>query len=607
MNQERYNKYLYLESKANEGMRIALQQPTPDETFATILEYLGKSLRSERVYIFELNAEGNSDNTYEWVADGVTPEKDSLQNVPAEICAGWYHMFQNNNHVMIENIEDIRLSEPDVYDTLKRQNIQSVVAVPMYLDGHIIGFYGVDNPPMEDLEYASDLLQIMGHFLSSTIRRRNLVNELQYASHHDHLTGLGNRSYFSSYLQKHSHVPGLICMSFDLNNLKLCNDRYGHPAGDRLIQDAAECIQEAFGCVGKCFRVGGDEFQVIILDGTETDVQTSLRKLDAAVFRKNLTRQSPLSIAYGYGILEDGEDIEHLLSRCDEKMYEMKYRMKEEFPVYCQERIQNYLSILDILSTSTDDYLFMLDIAKDENWFFGNIDKNYALRSEGQRTNTTEEMLQIVYPEDQQKLREDLQKISDGTSSVHNMSYRWVNREGKPVWINCRGKVITDDKGKPFVMIGRVSDTALKYMINPLTGMFNENKLMLDIKNEHLLDGSGHLMLVRVSDLSRINEEKGWSHGDWILMNLSETLSNLAGSYPIFHVENVLFALFLKDMDAEQAAELSECIRQQVAERYPVVISAVSYADIPTDKTGLYHYSKQILTHTKSTGETLFP
>ena len=56
-----------------------------DEAIYAILEYFGKSLNGERTYIFEKNKKGGDDNTYEWVAEGVKPEKDNLQNLPPGI------------------------------------------------------------------------------------------------------------------------------------------------------------------------------------------------------------------------------------------------------------------------------------------------------------------------------------------------------------------------------------------------------------------------------------------------------------------------------------------------------------------------------------------
>ena len=70
-----------LEAVINEGLRVALLEETPDQSLEVLLEHLGKALNGERTYIFEQNESGGDDNTYEWVADGVEPERENLQNV----------------------------------------------------------------------------------------------------------------------------------------------------------------------------------------------------------------------------------------------------------------------------------------------------------------------------------------------------------------------------------------------------------------------------------------------------------------------------------------------------------------------------------------------
>ena len=69
-----------LEAVINEGLRVALLEKTPDQSLDVLLEHLGKALNGDRTYIFEQNASGGDDNTYEWAAEGVEPEKESLQN-----------------------------------------------------------------------------------------------------------------------------------------------------------------------------------------------------------------------------------------------------------------------------------------------------------------------------------------------------------------------------------------------------------------------------------------------------------------------------------------------------------------------------------------------
>lgn len=172
-----------MESVINEGIRVALLEDTPDQSLGVLLEHLGKALNGERTYIFEQNESGGDDNTYEWVADGVEPEKENLQNVPAEVCEGWYRNFSIGRHIVIENLEDIQETESLLYENLKRQNIQSLVVVPLYRGDEIIGFYGVDNPPVRLLEYASNMLQTAAYFIVSSLKQRNLFRKLQKRSY----------------------------------------------------------------------------------------------------------------------------------------------------------------------------------------------------------------------------------------------------------------------------------------------------------------------------------------------------------------------------------------------------------------------------------------
>ena len=172
-----------LEAVINEGLRVALLEKTPDQSLDVLLEHLGKALNGDRTYIFEQNASGGDDNTYEWAAEGVESEKESLQNLPSEVCASWYQNFGVGGHIVIENLEDIRQSDPIQYENLKRQNIHSLVVVPLYDGKQIIGFYGVDNPPVKSLEYASNMLQTAAYFIVSSLKRRDLFRKLQKRSY----------------------------------------------------------------------------------------------------------------------------------------------------------------------------------------------------------------------------------------------------------------------------------------------------------------------------------------------------------------------------------------------------------------------------------------
>lgn len=127
-----------------------------------ILEYIGENLHSSRAYIFEDNKDGTYNNTYEWVGEGVTAEKENLQNVPYEgLLDVWFREFEKSKNIIIPDVEVYREISQDVYDILKPQNIHSLVAGPIEINGRYIGFYGVDNPPADHLDSIANLIDIM--------------------------------------------------------------------------------------------------------------------------------------------------------------------------------------------------------------------------------------------------------------------------------------------------------------------------------------------------------------------------------------------------------------------------------------------------------------
>lgn len=311
--------YKNMERLVNEGLRIALRADTPDQTIQIILEYMGKALNAERTYIFEKNEAGGDDNTYEWVASRVTPEKDNLQNLPPETCAAWYRRFEENKKIVIEDLECIREADPLQYEILKRQNIRSLAVAPLYDDRQVIGFYGVDNPPAGFLEYASDMLQIMGYFISSSMKRRDLVKMLHHRGYFDQLTKFGNRYAMNEQVENLSDEESVGVVFCDVTGLKRVNDTEGHKAGDGLILRACESIRRVFGGY-ELFRIGGDEFLALCPGIAEEELSERIRAL------KEDVQENGITLAVG-SVWETGggrTDFDRLLSESERLMYEDK-------------------------------------------------------------------------------------------------------------------------------------------------------------------------------------------------------------------------------------------------------------------------------------------
>ena len=149
----------------------------------------------------------------------------------------------------------------------------------------------------------------------------------------DMLTDMYNRNSYDEWVKENVQMPGTLIITFDLNNLKYCNDTLGHAIGDDYIKNAAGIIAEIFGNFGNCYRIGGDEFCVVIPKQNKIDPEDKLTQLEQEQKKYNAGLEYPyMQIAYGYAEYDAQTDldIEDTRSRADKKMYEMKRKMKME-------------------------------------------------------------------------------------------------------------------------------------------------------------------------------------------------------------------------------------------------------------------------------------
>lgn len=135
--------------------------------------------------------------------------------------------------------------------------------------------------------------------------------------------------------------------------------------------------------------------------------------------------------------------------------------------------------IVTILNQCTDSFLFVFDLTKD-TYFISPFARNIFNFPEEKMENATREIMKIVYTEDQSALRADLDLLKTGKRTEHNLDYRWVNRNGKPVWIRCRGRIIPNDSEDHRILIGEVSIVTEEDRTDLLTGLATESQLRID-------------------------------------------------------------------------------------------------------------------------------
>ena len=149
----------------------------------------------------------------------------------------------------------------------------------------------------------------------------------------DMLTGINNRNAYISDLDSLTAYSDIMIITFDLNNLKKCNDTLGHSEGDTYILSAARIINEVFSPYGSCYRIGGDEFCVMIKNASKCPIEMLTEQLTVKENEFNETNQViHMHISYGYAIFDEAldSDLEKTRDRADVFMYENKRKSKEK-------------------------------------------------------------------------------------------------------------------------------------------------------------------------------------------------------------------------------------------------------------------------------------
>ena len=157
----------------------------------------------------------------------------------------------------------------------------------------------------------------------------------------DELTGLYNRTAFIQDVEHRTEMertvrenkrkPAVIYM-FDLNDLKKCNDTYGHDYGDQYIMMAAEILKKLFALDGKCCRIGGDEFCALAPYASQKEINEKMFMLERYTREQNRKEfVVPVSIAAGFAVYTKDRDssLSEAMKRADEMMYEKKQEYKK--------------------------------------------------------------------------------------------------------------------------------------------------------------------------------------------------------------------------------------------------------------------------------------
>ncbi|HIF18023.1 MAG TPA: GGDEF domain-containing protein [Cycloclasticus sp.] len=188
---------------------------------------------------------------------------------------------------------------------------------------------------MRRKRFAENELLIIESFLSALLHP--LKNTLLYrqaiqSAHTDPLTGVLNRSTLQSVFQKETaqakrHHSGLSLVMLDIDFFKTVNDNYGHAAGDVALKELTNCIEHTARESDHIFRLGGEEFAILL---NSTDLKGAdllaerLRKAVQGISIKHAEHNFNFTVSMGITECNDNDTLENTMNRADKALYEAK-------------------------------------------------------------------------------------------------------------------------------------------------------------------------------------------------------------------------------------------------------------------------------------------
>lgn len=221
--------------------------------------------------------------------------------------------------------------------------------------------------------------------------------------------------------------------------------------------------------------------------------------------------------------------------------------------------------IVELFNPCMDDYLYVFDLQKDCYKISKHATERFLLPGDN-FDDAAKAHHTFVYSEDQSRLDDEFRRIMSGEIVFHNMHYRWLDRAGKPVWINCRGRVLNDADGKPHFLVGCINEIGQKQKAGNVSGLLGESSLSAYV--EQFEDGlpDGFFLRIGIDDFRDINGDFGMEYGDYILKSTADCIAeNIKPSQRLYRIlADEFMVVDFSGGDMEAATELYKNIRKSL-------------------------------------------
>lgn len=236
--------------------------------------------------------------------------------------------------------------------------------------------------------------------------------------------------------------------------------------------------------------------------------------------------------------------------------------------------------LLEIIAECMDDYLYVFDLQNNKMEISQSALDRFMI-SEIHMRNAKQEIMSVVYEEDRAMFEKHMQAMMDGKEKLHDIHYRWLDKNGLPVWVNCRGVVLDDEDGKPGYLVGCLNETGNQRRADNVTGLLGGMEFCDYLRSQKKPVTTGFLMYIGIDDFAAVNGTHGSNYGDYVLKSVADCMKEcLSGNQRLYHL--IADQYVIADLDStsrDDAIQLKKKIGEKIdefiiSEKYEVVFSA---------------------------------
>lgn len=349
--------------------------------------------------------------------------------------------------------------------------------------------YGAQQPEAE---------RLLAEATNAAAHLNDRIVQLKADAYIDPLTGLPNRTAYDYDIacvwdRQLEHTIAYI----DIDGLKVCNDHFGHPAGNRYIIKVANCLKLHCRPDERLYRIGGDEFVLISITDSVEMLNQRLEACRASLATSTFDDgQTPMSYSYGcaHANPQAGDVLHKMVTEADRRMYDYKlasaarkrmnkafnerYHALDTFDDYfdAQDRIFQALSLTD-----TGRYLFLCNVDTDQSHWSQNAVQDFGLPS-GNVYQMDKVWSQHIHPDDIDAWRQDIEAVMSGKKRRHSMSYRAKDASGRYVTVTCSGIRLDGNESEPTLFASSITNASIVESTDPATGVGDVRALIAAIE-----------------------------------------------------------------------------------------------------------------------------